>query len=257
MRAASISMLRGVAVPLGLILVAEAAARFTGMQSDSLAAPSRVAAGFVELLGSGALQRATYETLVSAFSGLAIGFGIGTVIGILLGMMQTADRLAMITIEAVRPIPSVALIPAFTLIYGFGFAMEIATIAFATAWPSLVLSRAAIAGVEPRLFEVAKVLNLSLWQRITKLVLPAALPRIFGALRLGVGLALVVAVTVEISANIIGIGNRMMTASQSLQPHIMLAYLAWLGFLGWGISALMLVAQRSFFGQAGRQEQRS
>jgi NitT/TauT family transport system permease protein len=78
-------------------------------------------------------------------------------------------------------------------------------------------------------------------------VLPAALPRVFVAFRLCVGVALVVAVTVEIAANPQGLGYALMTAQQSLQPDLMFALLLWIGLLGWALSAALLALQRRGF----------
>ena len=132
--------------------------------------------------------------------------------------------------------------------------MEIAVIAFATLWPALILTRAAIAGVEPRLFEVSRALELGLAARIFKIAIPAALPRIFVALRLAIGISLIVAVTVEISANTIGLGHAMMEAGQSLRPALMLANLVWVGIIGLAVNWLMLAAQRHLFGAAANVE---
>jgi len=108
----------------------------------------------------------------------------------------------------------------------------------------LVLTQAAVAQVEPRLLEVSQVLGLSPWQRSVKIVLPAIVPRLFIALRLGVAVALVVAVTVEIAANPNGMGYAMMIAQQSLDPALMLAWLGWIGVLGYAINLVALALQR-------------
>jgi sulfonate transport system permease protein len=116
----------------------------------------------------------------------------------------------------------------------------------------LVLSRAAVSGVEPRLIEVARMLRLTPLARVFKVVAPAALPRIFVALRLAVGISLVVAVTVEIAVNPIGLGNGIMTAGQALRPDVMLAYLLWIGIVGFTLNAGLVFAQNRLFGQAAR-----
>ena len=130
------------------------------------------------------------------------------------------------------------------LVFGFGFRMEISIVAFATFWPLLLLTQAAVQQVEPRLLEVASALNLSRLARTTKIVLPAVLPRLFVALRLGVAIALVVAVTVEIAANPSGMGYALMIAQQSLAPELMLAWLFWIGLVGYAINAAALTLQR-------------
>jgi ABC-type nitrate/sulfonate/bicarbonate transport system permease component len=245
---------RGLVIPVGLIVLAETGAWVTHLQSDSLAPPSAIAMAWFEALRDGSLLASTLQTLACAIAGLSIGFGLGLALGVLIGLYRPLNYLLEVIIETIRPIPSVALIPIALLVYGFGYRMEILIVAFATLWPALILSRAAVANIEPRLIEVSRVLQLSLAARIFKIAIPAALPRIFVALRLSVGISLIVAVTVEVSSNTIGVGDRMMQASQALQPAIMLAYLVWVGVLGWILSAAMSVAQRRMFGAAANLE---
>jgi ABC-type nitrate/sulfonate/bicarbonate transport system permease component len=169
---------------------------------------------------------------------------------VLLGLSRTADRLMEFSIETLRPIPAVALIPIALLVFGFGFRMEISIVAFAAFWPILILSRAAVAGVEPRLIQVARALGFGHLARIWKIVLPAALPRIFVAFRLAAGIALIVAVTVEIAGNPIGLGYNMILAQQTLRPELMLALLVWLGIVGWAFNQFLLWSQKYLFGPA-------
>jgi ABC-type nitrate/sulfonate/bicarbonate transport system permease component len=155
----------------------------------------------------------------------------------------------MLSIEVLRPVPSVALIPLAMLMFGFGVRMELAIVAFATFWPMLILVQAAVRQVDPRLLEVSRALGLSRRDRAWKIVLPAIVPRLFVAWRLGVAVALVVAVTVEIAANPNGMGYAMMIAQQSFDPALMLAWLGWIGIVGYAINAAMqrlqqLVARR-------------
>jgi len=131
----------------------------------------------------------------------------------------------------------VALIPLVLLIFGFGVAMETSVVAFATFWPMLVLAQAAARQIEPRLLEVSMALQLSPADRLWKIVIPAMVPRLFVALRLGVAIALVVAVTVEIAANPHGMGYAIMIAQQSLDPALMLAWLFWIAVVGFAINA--------------------
>lgn len=241
---------RGFVFPVGLLLLAEVAMRASGSQSDSVAPPSEILIAGAQAIADGSMLVRTYQTLAASMLGLAIGFSMGLLVGILLGLFKVLDHMLEVTIEIIRPVPSVALIPIGLLVFGFGYRMEYWIIAFATFWPTLILSRAAIAGVEPRLFEVARALQLSLPAKIFKIAIPAALPRIFVALRLCVGIALIVAVTVEITANTIGVGHSMMEAATSLRPALMLAYLAWIGILGWAVNGAMVLAQTHLFGRA-------
>ena len=237
-------------LPVATLVLLEIWARAIHLQSDSLAPPSAVAVALVEAFQDGSVLIATRDTLIAAFAGLLIGGAIGLAFGIALGIFQIFDRLMEVTIEAIRPIPSIALLPIALIALGFGYRMEIVIVAFACIWPILILSRAAVGGIEPRLMEVSRALRLSPADRVRKIIIPAALPRIFLAFRLAAGIALIVAVTVEIAINPIGLGAGIMTAQQALRPDLMLAYLLWIGFTGYVLNTGLVVAQRHLFGRA-------
>lgn len=242
-------------LPVAALIVCELAARITNVQSDSLAPPSAIAVALVEALGDGSILKATRDTLASAFAGLAIGGTIGLSLGILLGLMRPLDRLMEVTIESLRPIPSIALLPIALIALGFGYRMEIIIVAFACTWPVLILTRAAVAGIEPRLIEVSRALGMSPLARTAKIVVPAALPRIFVAFRLAAGIALIVSVTVEIAINPLGLGHAIMTAQQALRPDLMLAYLVWIGLVGLALNSGLVLAQQRLFGRAAMVEE--
>jgi ABC-type nitrate/sulfonate/bicarbonate transport system permease component len=237
-------------LPVAALVLLEIWARAIQLQSDSLAPPSAVAAALVEAFRDGSVLTATRDTLISAFAGLAIGGAVGLASGIALGIFRIFDRLMEVTVEAIRPIPSIALLPIALIALGFGYRMEIVIVAFACVWPILILSRSAIGGIEPRLIEVSRALRLSPADRVRKIIIPAALPRIFLAFRLAAGIALIVAVTVEIAINPIGLGAAIMTAQQALRPDLMLAYLVWIGAVGYALNTGLLLAQRHLFGRA-------
>lgn len=242
--------IKPVLLPLAALLAFEAWMRLAAVQSDSLAPPSAIALALLDALTDGSLLAATRDTLASAFAGLVLGGTIGLVLGIALGLSQIFDRLMEVTIEAIRPIPSVALLPIALIALGFGYRMEIAIVAFACVWPVLIVTRAAVGSIEPRLIEVARVLRLSQLDRISKIVIPAALPRIFLGFRLAAGIALIVAVTVEIAINPLGLGAGIMIAQQALRPDLMLAYLVWIGVTGFALNTALMAAQRGLFGRA-------
>jgi len=241
---------RGLVLPLVFLLSVELIAMASPIERDAFAAPSAVLAAAIRTLHSGAALRATSETLITAGSGLLLGFVIGLIGGIPLGLFRRADQLMMVPLESLRPVPPVALIPLSLLIFGFGYAMEIAVVAFAVIGPIFLMTRSAIRGIEPQLMEVSQALGLGLIARVTKIVLPAILPRIFVAFRIALGIALVVAVTVEITANPLGLGYAMTIAQQSLQPDLMFALLLWIGLTGWSLNALLLRAESRLFGAA-------
>ncbi len=237
-------------LPIAILALLEIWARAVDLKSDSLAPPSAIAVALVEAFQDGSMLTATRDTLISAFTGLSIGGAVGLAFGIALGIFHIFDRLMEVTIESIRPIPSIALLPIALIALGFGYRMEITIVAFACVWPILILTRAAVGSIEPRLIEVSRALRLSPADRVRKIIIPAALPRIFLAFRLAAGIALIVAVTVEIAINPIGLGAAIMTAQQALRPDLMLAYLFWIGLIGYLLNTGLMLAQRHLFGRA-------
>jgi sulfonate transport system permease protein len=243
--------LRAVVLPALLIAALEWTARTVNAGSDAIAPPSLAVIAFWGALRDGSLASATLFTLRAAGAGLALGAAGGIGLGIALGLSRRAAAAGFLSIELLRPIPSVALIPIAMLVFGFGLSLEVSVVAFATFWPLLVLAQAAARQVEPGLLEVAAALELGPLARTWKVVLPAMLPRLLVALRLGVAIALVVAVTVEIAANPHGMGYAMMIAQQSLDPALMLAWLAWIGVVGWALNAGATVLQQQLARRMG------
>jgi NitT/TauT family transport system permease protein len=239
---------KGLLLPACLLLVAELAARISGLHSDSLASPSQIMVAAGQLLADGSLFVMTRQTLTAVAGGLLLGGSLGLCMAIVLGLSPALNRLLRYPIEAFRPIPSIAVLPIALMVFGFGYRLEIAIIAFAAFWPNLIIGQAAISGIEPRLLEVSRVLGLGFFGRVTKIVLPAALPRLFLAFRLAAAVSLVVAVTVEIAMNPQGLGYELMAAQSSLRPATMFAILFYIGVLGWSLNALLLLAQRRLFG---------
>jgi ABC-type nitrate/sulfonate/bicarbonate transport system permease component len=235
--------LTGVWLPAALVVIWETAVRMMP-QSDSLAPPSLVLLAGTRALLDGSLAAATLQTLMTALTGAALGGGLGLLSGLLLGLSPLAARMSRAPVEALRPLPSVALIPLAMMAFGFGHTMGIAIVAFATFWPMLILAQGAVAGIDRQLHDVARALRLTLPQKLVKIILPAALPRLVIALRLAVGVALVVAVTVEIAANPQGLGYGLIVSQQSLQPALMLAHLVWIGLVGWLLNAALMVLER-------------
>ncbi len=230
---------RGLVVPCVILLVWEALACTGQLPPDTLPAPSRIgAAGFGALL-DGSILLATGQTLLAALGGLVLAALLGVLGGVALALSPRVARVVGPSVEAMRPVPAVALMPLALLVFGFGLSMEVAVVAFACVWPVLVMTTAAVRGIEPRLLDVARVLEMGAGARLVRIIVPAALARIGVGLRLSMGIALVVAVTVEIAIDPRGLGFQLMTAQQSLRPDLMYAWLAWIGIIGWGLNRLL------------------
>lgn len=230
----------GAVIPLVLLLAWEAVWHIDGMRLESLSRPTEVWLAFAQGMGDGSIPRATVQTLEAALTGFLVACAIGIVLGIVIGLLPRLDRIVSPTIDALRPIPSVALIPLSLMIFGFGASMESTVVAFACVWPVLLITIASVKGMEPRLLEVGRVLQLNPVETALKLVIPAAVSGIVVGLRLALAIALIVAITVEIVINPRGLGHEMMAAQQALQFDRMYACLLWVGAIGWALSEVSL-----------------
>lgn len=250
-------IVKGLLLPVLVLVLWEWSARTGALQAQSLSYPSAILRAAVGVVLDGSLFKSALETFGGAVGGLAVGASAGILVGVAFGLSRTLAQLMRVSTESLRPIPSVALIPLALLIHGYGFKMESSIVAFSCFWPLLIVTEGAVRGIEPRLIEVAQVLNFNLVQRVTKIVLPAALPRIFVGLRLAAAVSLVVAVTVEITANPIGLGYALIVAQESMRPDKVFAFVGWIGLIGWALNASLLRAQRSWFGRMGNWAEQS
>ncbi|MFN7004147.1 MAG: ABC transporter permease [Roseinatronobacter sp.] len=244
----------GMILPLGLVLAFELWMRMGGVVTDILAPPSEIVVALVGGLLNGTILAATLKTLTGAFGGLLIGGSLGMLLGIIFALVPMIDRAMEVTVEALRPIPSVALLPVALMVFGFGYTMEFAIVGKSCFFLMLILTRSAVRGVEPRLREVARALRISRAATTWKIILPASLPRLFVAFRLAASLSLVISITIEIAVNPQGLGYAIMTAQQALRPDLMLAYFVWIGLVGLCLNAGLLLAQRTLFGRAALTE---
>ena len=237
-------LLLGLLFPAALLAAWEICARAGLLDQDVFSRISRIVPAAVEGLADGTIWQRTYETLGAAVFGWAIAAAIGIPLGLVLGLIRPLERLMLVTIEALRPVPSAALIPIVLLIFGFSLELDASVSAFACVWPVLIVTTAAVRGIEPRLIEVGRALGYGAVARIWHFALPAALPGIAVGLRIAFGIAIVVTVTVEIAANPRGLGYAMITAQQSLRAEVMYAYLFWIGIVGWLINFAVVRAER-------------
>jgi ABC-type nitrate/sulfonate/bicarbonate transport system permease component len=229
----------GVATMVVALGLWEVVVRAGMLDYEYLPAPSAIAEGFRTLFASGELAAATLHTVRVTLLGWLLASVAGAGLGVLLGLSQTAWRWSMASIEVIRAIPPVTLVPVALLVFGFSVRMELTIIFFVSAWPVLVNTIDGVRGVRRELVDVATMLRLSRWSRLRRIVLPAAVPAIVVGLRLALSLSLVLAVVAEMIGNPSGMGNALVQASQALQPAQMFAYVLAIGGLGVGLNAAL------------------
>jgi ABC-type nitrate/sulfonate/bicarbonate transport system permease component len=229
----------GFIVPMFVLASWEALSRAGVLSEDGFSRPSRWSVALGRALLDGTLLTQTAQTFAAAAQALFIASLIGIALGAVLGLFRPLERVAQLTIDALRPIPSVALIPVSLLVFGFSREMSAAVAAFACFWPILLVTTASVRNVDPRLIEVGRMLGFALPKIILKFAIPAALPGIWVGIRVAAAIGIVVTVTTEIVTNPRGLGHAMTMAAQALQPELVWATLIWVGMVGWAVNWLL------------------
>jgi ABC-type nitrate/sulfonate/bicarbonate transport system permease component len=172
--------------------------------------------------------------------GLAIAIAVGVPLGIALGRSAAASAYLEPLLHFGRSMPAVAFVTVFTIVFSLGTQSEIAFIAFGTTWPILLNTIDGARSVDALQAETARAFRLPLGSRITKLIVPATLPKFFAGLRISVSLALVLMVVSELVGSDNGIGYQMNSASGDYDLTGLWAGIVLLGILGYALNAAVL-----------------
>jgi ABC-type nitrate/sulfonate/bicarbonate transport system permease component len=176
--------------------------------------------------------------------GLAIAAAVGVPVGIAIGRSAAVSGFLDPLLQFARALPPVALITVFIAIFKLGTQMEIAFIAFGTIWPILLNTIDGAKSVDPLQVETARVFALPARQRLTRLIVPAAMPRMFAGLKLSLSLALLLMVFSELVGSSNGIGYEMNNASNSFDLTGLWAGIVLLAILGIVLNGLLLAVER-------------
>lgn len=182
---------------LGFLGLWELIVRLGGYPDFILPSPARVYAKFVAVASDGTLWRHTKITLGEILGGLALGLSAATPLGYLLAKSRTMERLLSPYIVASQAIPIVALAPLLVIWFGFGSLSKILVCALTIFFPVLINTIVGIRSVDRDLMDLMRSLQATRWQTFTMLEVPAALPVLFGGLKVGVPLSVIGAVVGE------------------------------------------------------------
>ena len=237
------------------LAVWEIADHFGFISFDFLPRPSSIIVAADEQLVGNQLLPAIGHTVGIALLGRVFGSVVGIAPGCLLGVNRTAWTYGMATVDVVRSLPSIVLLPIALLLFGFSIEQELFLILWGTIWPVLVTTVEGVRATPRPLLEAGATLRLPRADSIRKIVLPSALPPIFVGLRLGLIHSFILAIAAEMLGNPSGMGYALVRAQEALQPGDMFVYLLAVGFLGILFNAMFLLASRILFrGHAARSE---
>lgn len=193
-------------------------------------------------MDQGILRMASYS-LWRVAKGYFLALLIGTPLGFLLGMSKPMQRMFDPVIQVLRPISPLAWLPLGLVLFQKSEPAALFAIALCSMWPTVINTMHGVQAVPQDYLNVAKVLRLSPWKKLTKILIPATLPYTFTGYRLSLGIAWLVIVAAEMLTGTPGIGGFLWQEYNSLiYSHIVLSILT-IGIVGFILDRLMGLAE--------------
>ncbi|RJF86935.1 ABC transporter permease subunit [Oleomonas cavernae] len=208
--------------PALAVAVWEVLARSGWIPPHVMPAPSTVAWTGIRLTVAGTLLHDLGISLLRAATGFAVGGGIGFALGTLVGFSRLAEALVDRSVQMVRAIPFLALLPLVIVWFGVGEGAKVFLVALGVAFPIYINTTLGIRQIDPKLLELARVQGLGPWRTIRRVILPGALPSVLTGVRYSLAtawLALVVAETIGADS---GIGFLAMDAREFLRTDVII-----------------------------------
>jgi sulfonate transport system permease protein len=219
-------------VPATLLLAWQIAVQTGWLSSRILPEPVAVAQAAWTLAVSGELWTHLSTSLWRAISSFAIGGGLGLLLGLLTGSFKTAETLLDTTLQMIRNIPALALIPLVILWFGIDETSKLFLVSIGVFFPIYLNAFHGIRAVDKDLIEMAKSYGLSGWPLYRDVILPGALPSILVGVRFSLGLVWVLLIVAETISAQSGIGYMTMNAREFLQTDIVLVGILLYALLG-------------------------
>ncbi|WP_225783213.1 aliphatic sulfonate ABC transporter permease SsuC [Xenophilus sp. Marseille-Q4582] len=219
-------------VPVGLIVAWQIASSLGWLSTRVLPAPVDVVKAAWALTISGELWTHVKVSAGRALVGLAIGGGLGLALGLLTGSVRFFETLLDSTIQMVRNIPALALIPLVILWFGIDESAKLFLIAVSVFFPIYLNTFHGIRNVDPQLIEMGRTYGLTRWQLYKDVILPGALSSILVGLRFSLGLMWVILIVAETISAQSGIGYLTMNAREFLQTDVVLVGILLYALLG-------------------------
>jgi ABC-type nitrate/sulfonate/bicarbonate transport system permease component len=205
---------------------------------------SEIGAALVRQLSRPAFWTALGDTLVTWALGLFIAVAAAIVAGIVIGSVPVLRAATVSTVEFLRPIPSVALIPLAVLLYGTGRSSTLLLVVYASFWQAFVQVMQGVADVDPVAWDTARSYRLGRWARVRSLLWPTALPYVVTGVRLAAAVALVLTITGELVIGTPGLGKEIDLARTGAAVTDLYALVVVTGLVGVAANLLTRTAER-------------
>ncbi|MGW6054850.1 ABC transporter permease [Streptomyces sp. NPDC055189] len=224
--------LRRTSGPLALLALWQLLSSTGTLSADILASPGTIAGVGRDLLSDGSLTSAMGVSLQRVAVGMLLGTLVGTSLALVSGLFRVGEDLVDASVQMLRTVPFVGLIPLFIIWFGIGEAPKVAIITLGVSFPLYLNVYAGIRGVDSQLIEAGESLGLSRWGLVRHVILPGALPGAMTGLRYSLGIAWLALVFAEQINADSGIGFLMVQARDFLRTDVIVVCLIVYAFLG-------------------------
>ncbi|NEB82404.1 ABC transporter permease [Streptomyces sp. SID14478] len=224
--------LRRTSGPLLLLLLWQLLSSTGVLTPEVLASPGTIARVGSDLVADGSLTAAMGISLQRVAVGLVFGIVVGVGLALVSGLFRIGEDLVDASVQMLRTVPFVGLIPLFIIWFGIGEAPKVAIITLGVSFPLYLNVYAGIRGVDSQLVEAGESLGLSRWGLVRHVVLPGALPGAMTGLRYSLGIAWLALVFAEQINADSGIGFLMVQARDFLRTDVIVVCLIVYAFLG-------------------------
>ncbi len=220
------------AVPILLIILWQLLVQFGWLSTRVLPAPTAVVQAAIGLASSGELLRHILTSSTRALVGFLIGGGIGFVLGLLNGIFPVAEKLLDTSVQMLRNIPHLAMIPLVILWFGIGEPAKLFLVAIGVLFPIYLNTFHGIRTVDKGLIEMGKVYRLKPSEQFWQIILPGALPSILIGVRYALGIMWLTLIVAETIASDSGIGYMAMNAREFMQTDVVVFSILTYALLG-------------------------
>ena len=231
-------------LPLAIVLLWQAASSFGWITNRLMPAPIQVVWAFWDKLTSGELAVDIQASAVRAISGLLVGGSIGFLLGLANGVSRLSHALTDTTLQMLRTIPNLALIPLVILWFGIGEEAKLFLTALGVFFPIYLNTLHGVRSVDPQLIEMGRVYGMSGWTLFRKVIFPGALPSIFIGLRFSLGIMWLTLIVAETMAASSGIGHMANSAREFMMTDVVILALVIYALLGKLADVIALTLER-------------
>jgi len=233
--------LLGQLVCIVVVLVIWQALVVSGVVStDAVASPTATAHALGTLIPTAGFWSVIGDTLRSWAIGLAVSLVIGLPVGLMLGASNLAYRMSRVTIDFLRTVPPIVLLPLALLIYGATEQMVLLLVVVGSVWPVLLQAMYGVHQVDPVSRDVAAAYRLRRREMVFAVIVPSAAPFIATGIRIAATMSLLLVVGGELLGGAPGIGNSIAVAQQIPDIPTMYAYVVVAAALGVGLNVIVV-----------------